>query len=165
MVLVDSNVIIDIFTEDVTWFEWSRSALRTAADRDNVAINPIIYAEVASGFATMSKLDQHLGSGTFRRLELPYEAGFIRRPRFCRISEARRRSNVTVARLLHRSSCRGARPRPTDARLTALRHILPEAEGHLPNQHLLAPPVNYNISVQFNAAFPQLCLTFSSNSL
>ncbi|MEJ0069483.1 MAG: type II toxin-antitoxin system VapC family toxin [Pseudomonadota bacterium] len=48
-----------------------------AADRDEIAINPVIYAEIASGFATMTALDDALGLGEFRRLALPYEAGFV----------------------------------------------------------------------------------------
>ena len=51
--------------------------MRQAADSDEIAINPIIYAEVSAGFATIELLDVHLGDGAFRRLALPYEAGFI----------------------------------------------------------------------------------------
>ena len=76
MILVDSNVIVDLRTEDPTWRPWSEAALRDAPDRDEVAINPIIYA-FASGLVTMSDLDHHIGANTFRRLTLPYEAGFI----------------------------------------------------------------------------------------
>jgi predicted nucleic acid-binding protein len=48
MILVDSNVIIDVLTEDAAWRGWSERALIDAADRDEIAINPIIYAEVAA---------------------------------------------------------------------------------------------------------------------
>ncbi len=75
MILVDSNVIIDVLTRDATWSAWSEAALLDAANRDEIAINPIIYAEIASGFATMAELDHHLGE--FRRLTLPYGAGFV----------------------------------------------------------------------------------------
>ena len=77
MILVDSNVIIDVASADPIWGDWSRNALRQAADNDEIAINPIIYAEVSAGFATIELLDAHLGDGVFRRLALPYEAGFI----------------------------------------------------------------------------------------
>jgi predicted nucleic acid-binding protein len=74
MILVDSNVIIDVLTKDPILREWSEAALADAADREEVAINPIIYA----GFTTMAYLDRHLGAGAFRRLVLPYEAaGFV----------------------------------------------------------------------------------------
>lgn len=77
MILVDSNVIIDVLSRDTVWSSWSEAALAHAADHDEIAINPIIYAEVSSGFATMKALDTALGSGKFRRLPLPFEAGFI----------------------------------------------------------------------------------------
>ena len=77
MILVDSNVIIDVLTQDSTWRAWSEAALIDAANRDETAINPIIYAEIASGFATMTALDLRLRVQEFRRLPLPYEAGFV----------------------------------------------------------------------------------------
>jgi hypothetical protein len=59
------------------WRSWSESALTDAANQDEIAINPIIYAEISCGFPTMSLLDAHIGGGEFRRLALLYEAGFI----------------------------------------------------------------------------------------
>ncbi len=77
MILVDSNVIIDVGSGDARWSGWSKAALSQAADHDEIAINPIIYAEISAVFATMEALDAHLGVGEFRRLPLPYEAGFV----------------------------------------------------------------------------------------
>jgi predicted nucleic acid-binding protein len=96
MILVDSNVIIDVLSKDPKWQAWSEVALSDAANRDEVAINPIIYAEIASGFATISELDQHLGAGAFRRLALPYEAGFVAGRAFV---EYRRRGGVRASPL------------------------------------------------------------------
>ena len=73
--LVDANVLLDILTEDDHWFEWSEGALVAAAGRGTLAINPIIYAEVAVGFATIEELDEALAE--FVRLSLPYDAGFL----------------------------------------------------------------------------------------
>lgn len=77
MILVDSNVIIDVLSEDPTWRSWSEAALTEAVNREEIAINPIIYVEIASGFATMAALDAQLGAGEFHRLALPCEAGFV----------------------------------------------------------------------------------------
>jgi predicted nucleic acid-binding protein len=96
MILVDSNVIIDVLTQDARWAAWSEAALIDAADRDEIAINPIIYAEIASGFATMATLDAHLGAGEFRRLPLPYEAGYVAGRAFV---EYRRRGGVRTSPL------------------------------------------------------------------
>jgi len=96
VILVDSNVIIDVLTQDRSWQAWSEAALSDAADRDEVAINPIIYTEIASGFATMSDLDRHLGVEAFRRLPLPYEAGFVAGRAFV---EYRRRGGLRTSPL------------------------------------------------------------------
>lgn len=77
MILVDSNVIIDVMSNDRAWGAWSAAALEEAANGDEIAINPIIYAELAFGFETMTALDSALGAGDFRRMPLPYEAGFV----------------------------------------------------------------------------------------
>ncbi|MBV9533320.1 MAG: type II toxin-antitoxin system VapC family toxin [Bradyrhizobium sp.] len=96
MILVDSNVIIDVLSQDAAWRSWSEAALADAADHDEVAINPIIYAEISSGFATMAALDAALGVGEFRRLPLPYAAGFIAGQAFV---EYRRRGGVRTSPL------------------------------------------------------------------
>jgi predicted nucleic acid-binding protein len=96
MILVDSNVIIDVLTRDATWLAWSGAALIDAADRGEIAINPIIYAELASGFATIADLDDRIGAETFRRLALPYEAGFVAGRAFV---EYRRRGGLRTSPL------------------------------------------------------------------
>lgn len=75
--LVDSNVLLDVATEDPTWGTWSTEALATAASEGVLAINPLIYAEVSIGFATVEELDDALPSETYIRVPLPYEAGFL----------------------------------------------------------------------------------------
>lgn len=76
-VLVDSNVILDIVTEDPEWFEWSSSKLAGCAETEILVINPIIYAEVSVGFARIEELDEVLPAGAFRRDPLPWEAAFL----------------------------------------------------------------------------------------
>jgi predicted nucleic acid-binding protein len=75
--LVDSNVLLDIFTEDPRWFQWSAKALTRAANRAVLAVNPIIYAEVSVGFEQIEDLEEALPSAYFHRLALPWEAGFL----------------------------------------------------------------------------------------
>lgn len=76
-VLVDSNVLLDVLTEDPTWFAWSSDALGHAAESEPLIINPIIYAEVSVGFARIEDLDAALPTAFFRRDALPWEAGFL----------------------------------------------------------------------------------------
>lgn len=75
--LVDSNVILDVVTEDPMWGEWSSASLERIADESALAINPIIYAEVSIGYKTIEELENLLPASDFRRLDLPYEAAFL----------------------------------------------------------------------------------------
>jgi len=76
-ILVDSNVLLDVLTEDPRWSAWSMEALAEQADGDLLAINPIIYAEVSIGFVRIEELDDALPPPTFHRLALPWEAAFL----------------------------------------------------------------------------------------
>lgn len=76
-VLVDSNVLLDVLTEDKRWFEWSSSALAAAADAGPVAINPLVYAEVSVGFERVEELDEALPAAVFERRDLPWPAAFL----------------------------------------------------------------------------------------
>ncbi len=73
--LVDSNVILDILTDDPNWAKWSMETLEYYGDRFELAINPIIYAELSTTFEKIEDLDEVLI--LFKRLSLPYEAGFL----------------------------------------------------------------------------------------
>lgn len=83
-VLVDSNVILDILTEDASWFDWSSSALEGCANVGTLYINPIIYAEVSIGFERIEELEEALPRELFHRLELPLEAAFLAGKAFVR---------------------------------------------------------------------------------
>lgn len=74
--MLDSNVLLDIATADATWMEWSADQFRRAAKSGLVLINPIIYSELAPAFDSQAALDHWLRPQHFRRLPLPYDAGF-----------------------------------------------------------------------------------------
>jgi len=76
-VLVDSNVLLDVATEDPRWGGWSSNALAEAAHVSSLAIDPIIYAEVSIRYETIEELELVLPPEVFRREPLPYEAGFL----------------------------------------------------------------------------------------
>jgi predicted nucleic acid-binding protein len=75
--LVDSNVLLDVLTEDSTWFVWSAEALAQQAGDSALVINPIIYAEVSIGFERIEELDETLNAAGFERRPLPWEAAFL----------------------------------------------------------------------------------------
>lgn len=76
-VLVDSNVLLDIFTEDRRWFAWSSAALEQAANDSRLVVNPIIYGEISIRFERIEDLDEALPLATFEREAIPYEAAFL----------------------------------------------------------------------------------------
>jgi len=55
MVLVDANVLLDVVTRDAAWLEWSKGQLERLESR-GIAINPIIFAELAPAFRTEQEL-------------------------------------------------------------------------------------------------------------
>lgn len=75
--LVDSNVLLDVLTEDAQWYDWSAKALARQAERQVLAINPIIYAEISIGFERIEDLDAAVKPIIFHRLPLPWEAAFL----------------------------------------------------------------------------------------
>ena len=75
--LVDSSVLLDVMTEDRRWYAWSSGALERCADEGELAINPIIYAEISIRFERIEELDDALPESDFRRLPLPWEAAFL----------------------------------------------------------------------------------------
>jgi predicted nucleic acid-binding protein len=76
-VMVDSNVLLDLATEDPLWYAWSAVALESAADRFPLVINAIIYAEVSAGYFRIEDLDARLPESVFKREPIPYEAAFL----------------------------------------------------------------------------------------
>ena len=75
MVLVDANVLLDLLTDDPKWADWSQEAIARSA-AEGLAINPMIYAEVAPAYRSEDELAAALGDWPLPRLTLPYEAAW-----------------------------------------------------------------------------------------
>jgi predicted nucleic acid-binding protein len=75
--LVDSNVLLDVITEDKSWFGWSSSALANAADDGPLFINPIIYAEVSVRFTRIEEVEEALPPPDYGRLAVSWESAFL----------------------------------------------------------------------------------------
>ena len=76
-IMVDSNVLLDLMTEDTRWFSWSAEAVKKAADRFRLVINPIIYAEVSIRYSRIEDLEAALPKAMLEREAIPYEAAFL----------------------------------------------------------------------------------------
>jgi predicted nucleic acid-binding protein len=75
--LVDSNVLLDILTEDPVWGDWSIDALAEAAEAGPLCINPIVYSEVSIRFSSVEALDDALPPQDYRREPIPWAAAFL----------------------------------------------------------------------------------------
>ncbi len=76
-VLVDSNVLLDLMTEDKDWFAWSAAAVTNAADSARLVINAIVYAEVSVRYSRIEDLEEALPKAMIEREAVPYEAAFL----------------------------------------------------------------------------------------
>lgn len=76
-VLVDSNIILDVFLNDPKWADWSESKLQECSDSTSLFINSIIYSEISIGFTLIEELETAIGKAGFQLLEIPKEALFL----------------------------------------------------------------------------------------
>jgi hypothetical protein len=77
MILVDSNVIIDLLTEDCEWYEWSAMNLQSLGDQHQLIINDIIYSEISITFTKLEELEEVISSSFFQMEPIPKEALFL----------------------------------------------------------------------------------------
>jgi len=76
-ILVDSNIILDVFLDDPNWAEWSESKLKEFSSVTKLFINPVIYSEISVGFKRIEELESALIRSDFQMLEIPREALFL----------------------------------------------------------------------------------------
>jgi hypothetical protein len=75
--LVDTNVLLDVLTNDPTWLPWSVSNLRIRANSGSLLINEVIYAEMAGHVSTESELDAAVDELQVRLERTPKSALFL----------------------------------------------------------------------------------------
>ena len=84
MLLVDTNVLIDVLEDDADWAEWSLKQLRALAQVHDLIINPVIYAELSLAFKTVEALDAAVEKMGLVLRELPKPALFLAGKAFVR---------------------------------------------------------------------------------
>jgi predicted nucleic acid-binding protein len=77
MVLIDTNVLLDVLENDAKWAPWSQDQLDAAAATDSLAINPIIYSELSMAFARIEELDTVIEEAFLNIEAIPKEALFL----------------------------------------------------------------------------------------
>lgn len=131
-VLVDSNVILDVLTEDARWYGWSAETLERLGSEADLVINPIVYAEVSIRFERVEDLDEALPPAWFRRETLPWEAAFLAGKCFLRYRRAGGRGPTPLPDLYvgAHAAVRGMRLLTRDA---------PRYRTYFPKLDLIAP--------------------------
>jgi hypothetical protein len=76
-VLVDSNVILDIFSLDRVWFAWSDASVERAMEAGRLVVNPVIYAEISIKFSRLEALEAALPNDVWEREAIPFDAAFL----------------------------------------------------------------------------------------
>ena len=76
MILVDTNVLLDVLEEDPRWAAWSQDRLDAAGATDALAINPIIYSELSMAFARIEELEAVIGDAALTVEAIPAKRSF-----------------------------------------------------------------------------------------
>ena len=84
MLLVDTNVLIDVLEDDPQWADWSIRQLRDQSKVHPLAINPVIYAELSLTFSTVESLDKTVEALELLMQEIPRPALFLAGKAFVR---------------------------------------------------------------------------------
>lgn len=77
MLLVDTNVLVDVLQDDPQWANWSIGQLRAQGSIHQLTINPIIYAEISLSFSTLEGLDSAVSTLALELREIPRPALFL----------------------------------------------------------------------------------------
>jgi predicted nucleic acid-binding protein len=77
MTLVDTNVLLDIATNDPLWAQWSLHQLDAASIRGPVLINAVIYSEFSINFVRIEELNKTLSEAALELAEIPRTALFL----------------------------------------------------------------------------------------
>lgn len=77
MLLVDTNVLVDVLQDDPQWADWSIGQLRAQASVHQLVINPVVYAEMSLSFSTLEALDSVVKTLLLELREIPRPALFL----------------------------------------------------------------------------------------
>ena len=84
MLLVDTNVLIDILQDDPQWADWSIQQLRAQSQLHELAINPIIYSELSLMYDSIEALEHSVTAMRLGFHEIPRPALFVAAKAFIR---------------------------------------------------------------------------------
>ncbi len=76
-VFVDSCILLDLFTDDPIWADWSENILDRYSQTNTLYINSIVYTEVSIGFNKIEEVEKAISQLGIKVLEIPREALFL----------------------------------------------------------------------------------------
>ena len=77
MLLVDTNVLLDVVQDDPAWADWSVRQLRAQAQVHELCVNPVIYSELSLSFESVEAIDDALEDMGLTFHEVPRAALFL----------------------------------------------------------------------------------------
>jgi len=135
MVLVDSNVVVDVLERDPQWFAWSVGQMRNLSMTQPLVINAIVYAELAATFTSSAILDQKIATMKLIFEEIPPPSRFPGRKGLSAVSPPRRNEGQRPPRLLYWRARSRALLSAANQGHPPIRNPIPERSPHLPLTH------------------------------
>lgn len=74
---VDTNVLLDLATNDATWADWSERQLDAASLRGRLLINDVVYAELSVRFSTIEALNEFVDAANLEHAQIPHSGLFL----------------------------------------------------------------------------------------
>jgi len=87
LTLVDTNILLDLATDDSDWFDWSLAAIEEAASLGPLCINAIVFGELAARYASAQELNDFVATAGVGFVDLPREAAFLAAKAFAQYRE------------------------------------------------------------------------------
>jgi len=89
VILVDTNVLLDVLEDDAEWYDWSQDRLDSVSAIDTLAINSVIYSELSIGFDRIEELEAVVKEASLAIEDIPREALFLAGKAFPRYRRSR----------------------------------------------------------------------------
>lgn len=87
-VIIDSNILLDVITDDPKWCDWSLAQLDQLSEKHDLIINPVIYSEISISFDKIETLEKTLQNTGLVFEQIPKEALYLAGKVFVRYRRA-----------------------------------------------------------------------------
>lgn len=135
MILVDTNILLDLVTDDSQWFDWSARTIQDAAVDGPLCINAIIYAELSARYDSTANVDDFVEAAGVQFFDIPRKAAFLAAKAFGRYRSAGGTKTGVLSDFFI-----GAHASALDIPL--LTRDVRRYRTYFPDLHLIAPQLN-----------------------